>query len=151
MLIRNYRNSDKERIMELFNLSTPEFFSPNEKSDLEYYLSDHSENYFVVLIQNKLVAAGGINTTDTPNKMRISWDLVHPDYRGKGLGSDLTYYRIEVINSSEEKKLIEVRTSQKVYRFYEKQGFVLKETVKDFWAKGFDLYRMEYQPKSVKK
>ncbi|EMR01507.1 hypothetical protein ADICEAN_03364 [Cesiribacter andamanensis AMV16] len=38
---------------------------------------------------------------------------------------------------------IVVRTSQLVYRFYEKGGFTLKEVVQEYWAPGFDLYYME--------
>ena len=41
-------------------------------------------------------------------------------------------------------KTITVRTSQLVYKYYEKFGFQTKEIIKDFWAKGYDLYRMEY-------
>jgi ribosomal protein S18 acetylase RimI-like enzyme len=39
---------------------------------------------------------------------------------------------------------IMVRTTQLVYRFYEKAGFKLVEQQKDYWAEGLDLYRMEY-------
>ncbi|NAA11186.1 GNAT family N-acetyltransferase, partial [Escherichia coli] len=39
---------------------------------------------------------------------------------------------------------ITVRTSQLAYKFYEKQGFTLKEIQRDYWAKDFDMYSMEY-------
>jgi ribosomal protein S18 acetylase RimI-like enzyme len=39
--------------------------------------------------------------------------------------------------------MIIVRTSQLAYKFYQKVGFELEKTEKDFWAKGFDLYQMK--------
>ena len=39
--------------------------------------------------------------------------------------------------------IIEVRTSQFADKFYEQFGFVTKEVINDYWAKGFDLYRMD--------
>jgi len=38
---------------------------------------------------------------------------------------------------------ISVRTSQFASKFYEKFGCKLLEVVKDYWAKGIDMYRME--------
>jgi ribosomal protein S18 acetylase RimI-like enzyme len=37
-----------------------------------------------------------------------------------------------------------VRTSQHAWRFFEKMGFELQKTEKNFWAPGFDLYQMKY-------
>ena len=36
-----------------------------------------------------------------------------------------------------------LRTTQLAFQFYEKMGFELDKTKKDFWAKGFDLYQMK--------
>ena len=47
-------------------------------------------------------------------------------------------------NSKRSVLRITVRTSQLAFGFYEKRGFELKGIEKDYWAEGFDLYRMEY-------
>ena len=44
-----------------------------------------------------------------------------------------------------EVETILVRTSQLAYQFYEKNGFVLEEMIKDYWAEGFDMFKMKYQ------
>ena len=46
--------------------------------------------------------------------------------------------------ASSSVRRITVRTSQLAFGFYEKRGFELKGIEKDYWAEGFDLYRMEY-------
>ena len=76
---------------------------------------------------------------------RISWDIIHPAYQGKSLGAKLLKYRLEKLRSISSIEKITVRTSQLVYKFYEKQGFVLLEVRKDYWADGFDMYKMEYR------
>ncbi|MDQ3191018.1 MAG: GNAT family N-acetyltransferase, partial [Bacteroidota bacterium] len=73
-----------------------------------------------------------------------SWDILDPNYQNKGLGSLLLKFRIEKLKEFKSLKRITVRTSQFAYKFYEKNGFELKEIIKDYWAIGFDLYNMNY-------
>ena len=143
MNIRKYQDSDKEKIIDLLRLNTPEYFSPDEEKDLIYYFDNHIESYYVIEIDGIIVGSGGFNLSDDPAMIRIAWDIVHPEYQGKGIGSALTKYRIERIKEMDGVKIISVRTSQLVYPFYGKFGFELKEIVKDYWADGFDLYSME--------
>lgn len=141
--IRPYTNHDKEAIVNLFQINTPDYFSPEEEHDLIYYLENEIDSYFVIEADEKIVGSGGINFSSDGNQAKISWDFLHPDYQRKSLGTKLLKHRLDLIQKMEKVKIISVRTSQLAYPFYEKSGFKLKEIVKDYWAKGFDLYRME--------
>lgn len=149
MIIREYTVSDKPRLVELLKLNTPEFFSPNEEKDLLYYLDNEVDNYFVLVMEEKVVGCGGFNLTEDGKTAKISWDIFDPNCQGKGLGSALTRFRIEKIKENKEVKTLSVRTSQLVYPFYEKFGLKLREVVKDYWDKGFDLYQLDCDIDSI--
>ncbi len=142
--IRPYQPQDKEAVIQLFRLNTPEYFSPEEEKDLEYYLENEIEYYYVLINAKKVIGSGGFNFTGDESHARISWDLIHPQFQGMALGSRLLNYRLTLLKEFQLLQKIIVRTTQLVYPFYEKNGFRLVEIKKDFWAKGFDLYLMEY-------
>jgi len=141
---RKYKPSDKSEVISLFRLNTPTFFSPEEEEELIIYLDQFSQHYFILEWQGNIIGCGGINLSTDLTGARISWDFFHPDHQGKGLGTTLLNFRLERIKEFKTVKTITVRTSQLAYLFYEKRGFSLKEIIKDFWATGFDMYRMEY-------
>ncbi|MEZ4774019.1 MAG: N-acetyltransferase [Bacteroidia bacterium] len=143
--IREYQHTDQPAVLTLLRLNTPDFFSPEEESDLIYYLENEIEYYFVIETDGQICGCGGFNFSGNHAVGKISWDIIHPDFQGKSLGKTLLKYRIERLKEFAEVETIIVRTSQLVYKFYEKVGFQLVETVKDYWAKGFDLYKMEYR------
>ncbi|AEI49474.1 GNAT family N-acetyltransferase [Runella slithyformis] len=147
--IRNYQPADRAQIMELLRLNTPEFFSPNEEEDLVYYLDNHIEHYYVAELDGKVVGSGGINLADDGVTAKLSWDIVHPEQQGKGIGRALTEFRIQHIKAMPGLQTISVRTSQLVYPFYQKFGLEIKEIVEDFWEEGFDMYRMESDVKTT--
>lgn len=141
-MIRAYAHADKPQVIHLLRLNTPHYFAETEEADLLEYLDQHLEDYFVVEEHGVVVGAGGINYFPEAQLARISWDIIHPDAQGKGIGSALTRYRIDVIREHPTIAKIVVRTTQLVYRFYEKNGFTLEKTEADFWAPGYDLYQM---------
>ncbi len=145
MQIRPYTTTDDTQILRLFQLNVPTFFSEEEEKDLIDYLANERELYFVGEMAGQLIGCGGINFSADKSEAIISWDIFHPDFHNKGFGSQLLQFRLEKIHTFKEVKTIIVRTSQLTYPFYEKNGFELLETVKDYWAPGFDLYRMEYK------
>lgn len=141
--IRPYEKSDKADVINLFRLNTPNYFSSEEEDDLIYFLENERELYYVVSINKEIVGCGGYNFSEDKSTGIICWDIVHPNFQGKSIGRTLLNYRITQIKNVKSIHKITVRTSQLVYRFYEKHGFVLLEIVPDYWSKGFHLCRME--------
>lgn len=140
--IRPYTVSDKSAVMNLLRLNTPAFFAPVEEKDFEQYLENELEDYFVVVENENIVGSGGINYFFDQKTARISWDMISPQFHGKGIGKQLVENRLQLLLKNPEIDFIVVRTSQHTFQFYEKMGFEIKQVVKDFWAEGFDLYEM---------
>lgn len=141
-MIRPYIPADKEKVLGLLRLNTPLYFHSSEEPDLLAYLERDAEHYYVVEEAGEIIGSGGFNLFPAQKTARISWDIIHPAHHGKGIGKQLTLHRLNEIRHNHPVELITVRTTQLVYRFYEKLGFELVKTEKDFWAKGFDLYQM---------
>lgn len=142
--IREYTLHDKKAVLNILRLNTPQYFSPEEEKDLIHYLDSEIDHYFVLELDNQIVGSGGINFPEDKTIGLISWGIIHPDYQKKSLGTALLKHRIEKLKEFNTIEQIVVRTSQVVYKFYEKSGFEIIEIVKDYWAKGFDLYKMKY-------
>ncbi len=143
MNIRKYREMDKDQILSLLSDNTPNYFAEEEKDDLLYYLDNFADNYFVLEDESKILGCGGFNLTEDSKIAKISWDIVDTASQGQGIGRKLVVYRLEKILQITSVETISVRTSQLVYPFYEKFGLVLREIVEDYWAKGFDMYRLD--------
>lgn len=146
MVIRAFEKGDRAACLSLLEANTPRFFAAEEARDYQHYLDHEIELYFVIEHASRIVGAGGINCFPALSFARLSWDLIHPDMQGQGLGRKLVAHRLEVIQWLNQQvlgayTLVQVRTTQLVAPFYERQGFELVKTGKDFWAPGFDLYQ----------
>jgi len=144
IFIRPYTQKDKQSLIELLRLNTPQYFAPEEEKEFIHYLDHELEHYFILEADQTIAGCGGINFSGNPAIGKISWDMLHPEYQGKSLGSILLKHRIEKLKAFPQLEKIIVRTSQLAYKFYEKNGFRLLDIKEDYWAKGFDLYHMEY-------
>jgi ribosomal protein S18 acetylase RimI-like enzyme len=143
--IRAYKSVDKPKLLEILKLNVPEYFAESEINDLDEYLDHKIEKYFVAEIDDMIIGAGGINFENDFKTGKISWDFIHPEFQGIGVGRKLLNHRLDILKSMKNVETISVRTSQLAYKFYEKNGFVLLEKIKDYWAEGFDMYRMTYE------
>lgn len=141
-MIRPYKINDRNSLIKILRANTPKYFAPSEEKDFEIYLDDELEDYFVVEVGNEVIGCGGINYSYPSKEAFISWDLIHPDHHFKGFGNKLLDHRIRLIKNNKKINTIIVRTSQHTDKFYEKGGFKLEFTKKDFWAEGIDLYHM---------
>lgn len=142
MRIREYSEADRPHLLQLMQQLIPDYFAAAEFQDYDDYLRNEVEDYFVIESGSEIIGTGGINYCNESKLARLSWDMISPRHQGKGVGQQLTKFRISRIESRTDLDEIQVRTSQLVYPFYEKSGFEVAEIVKDFWAEGFDLYDM---------
>lgn len=147
-MIRAYEQNDKFKILQLLDSNTPTYFSPSEKKDFVHYLDNEVEDYFVIEKEGQIIGAAGVNYFPKQKIARLAWGMIHPNHQKKGIGSQLTKHRIQHILKNPSIDLIVVRTSQIVFKFYEKLGFKLHTIKKDYWAEGFDLYQLHLSTKS---
>lgn len=145
-MIRPYTPADLNAVLDLLKLNTPEYFHPSEEKDFIDYLNHKIDAYFVVEDQGNIVGCGGYNLGFNEGKTaRISWDMIHPNAQGAGVGSFLTNYRIETLKRQTGVEKIVVRTSQLAYLFYAKFEFKLDSIIEDYWSHGYHLYEMSIQ------
>jgi ribosomal-protein-alanine N-acetyltransferase len=142
-MIRRYHPDDRNILISILRLNTPKYFDPAEEKDFEDYLDNHLEHYYVMESNGKVIGCGGVNFSTDRTIGILSWDMFHPSEQGKGLGAELTRFRIEEIKNESTINRIAVRTSQLATGFYARFGFQLKSMTKDYWGAGLDLYEME--------
>ena len=141
--IRPYQPADRQRVLEVFALNTPEFFDVGEQADLEKYLDVHWDTYFVMEGGGRVVGCGGYHFEGDGSTGRLSWDFIDPRYKGQGLGRQIINHCLEELRKSPHLEKTSVWTSQLAYGFYARFGFETQEVQEDFWGPGLDLYRME--------
>lgn len=145
MQIRTFEEKDTAQLLDLIKLHVPASFAETEIQDFEDYLKFELEHYFVIQVNEMVLACGGINFKGTADQAWLSWDIVHPEFQSKGFGSMLLKHRIDVVKQMLHIHTLWVRTSQTASKFYEMKGFKIFRIVPDFWAKGFDLVEMKME------
>ena len=144
-MIRPYNLADKEPLLNIFKLNIPKYFDPIEINEFVNYLDIKGGTYFTVEFKNEIVGGIGYEVRESDESGRINWIFFHPDFSRLGLGKKAVEHCLAILKSNPKVDILIVRTSQLAYQFFEKCGYKLIETEKDYWAKGLDLYLM-YQP-----
>ena len=140
-MIKNFQKIHFLSMLDIISLNTPIYFDTSEKKLFEKYLENRNENYFIIEINKKIIGGGGFDI-EKDHSASMSWGMIHPKWHRKGWGSKLVQYRIKEIKKTNTQK-INLRTSQKTWKFYKKMGFSLFQTQKNYWGEGLDLYDMK--------
>lgn len=143
-IIRPYHSGDKNEVLALFDMNTPAYFAPEERTAFDHYLDHELEYYMVVEVNGQTAGCGGYNINEAEGIGYLSWDMVHPDYQGNSLGRQLVNHRLAQLKELASVQAIHVRTSQHTCAFYEKCGFKLISIKEDYWAENFHLYHMVF-------
>lgn len=130
----------------MLDANTPDFFGPNERPSFEAFLDELPGPYLVLLQGDRVIGCGGyrIEKDSSPEcrVARTTWGMVHPDYKGYGLGKLLFTHRRELIKASGEVDRIKLDTSQYIAPFFIKLGFREIRREKDVFAPGLDLVEL---------
>lgn len=138
-----YIPTHKVSLLEVFERNTPKYFDPSEVKEFSEYLEIEGSTYLSILVDGKVVGGGGYVFRDDRKTGLITWIFVDPASAGKGLGRDLVETLHSLLKAEPVVETLRVRTSQLVYPFFQKFGYAVVMTEKDYWAKGFDLVVME--------
>ncbi|NVO09102.1 MAG: GNAT family N-acetyltransferase [Bacteroidales bacterium] len=142
-MIRNYHPGDKGKLIDIFKLNVPKFFDEKEISDFEKYLDNNLDTYLIIEQNNYIVGGFGYYIDNEDGSGKITWIFLHPEKAGRGLGTQAIEYCLSKLRENKSVKKLVVRTSQFSYKFFEKFGYTLVRTEKDYWGQGLDLYLME--------
>lgn len=146
MTIRPYQEQDAEALLGLFRKCVPHAFGASEEPEYADFLQLMPVSYHVAEHKGQVAGACGYYIPADGEPARIVWILTDPDGKGLGIGSALLTYCLRAIGEQAPDRLIECRTSQVAYQFFERFGFRLQYTKPDFWLPGLDLYYMTKQP-----
>ena len=123
----------------------PEYFDPKELNDFIGYLEILGDTYLVIEYENMVIGGVGYEIRESDKSGRINWIFVHPDFSWVGHGKKAVEHCLEILKSNPKVEILIVRTTQLAFRFFEKLGYKLISTEKDYWAPGLDLYLMEQE------
>lgn len=142
-MIRPYDIRDKEKLVEIFLLNVPKYFASKERYDYEDYLDKYGETYFTIEHNGQIAGGTGYYINNEKKSGNITWIFFHPEYQGSGLGRKAVEYCLSAFRTFPGVDRSIVNTSQFAFKFFEKLGYELKRTEKDYWAEGLDLFEME--------
>jgi predicted GNAT family N-acyltransferase len=129
--------------MDLFMSNTPRYFGVEEAEDFRKFLDAPVCDFFVVTQNATIVACGGHGYHDKKQAFILAWGMVRADLHKTGLGKFLLTERLKRIYKDSGESLVKIETSQHSKGFFERFGFVVTNTIENYFAPGIDRVDME--------
>lgn len=144
MNLRRYTLDDLESCLAIFDRNVPRYFDPSDREEFSAFLRSVPGVYLVGSVQDRgVVACGGWYVREADPVAGLTWGMVDPSLQGKGLGRALLEERLRQIREDGRARVIRLRTTQRVQGFFERAGFMKKETLADGFGPGLDRVDME--------
>ena len=147
--IRSYSPTDKASCIATFISNVPVFFTEGEITDYSNFLdslpqrfAENTTQYYVVVVDDEVIGAGGFGDKDNSDKFSLAWGLVHNDFHKKGYGEALLNHRLSEFKRLYPTKTLVLDTTQHSYTFFAKYGFEVTEFTPDFYEEGMHRYDM---------
>ena len=142
--IRLYTPADRPACISIFRSNLPKYFAPEELPLFTSWLDKPGlTDYFVLEVEGTVIGCGGFYTLPDLRLANLAWGMIHADHHGRGHGQQLTEYRLRLMQERYPGYALRLSTSQHTFGFYEKQGYAVKEVVKNGFGEGLDKYIME--------
>jgi ribosomal protein S18 acetylase RimI-like enzyme len=142
VIIRPYQPEDRAACLALFDSNVPDDFRPEERPELEGFLTTLPGPYLVVEDgAGEVVAAGGYAREPGTRTATMCWGMVSRERQGEGIGRALLLERLRRVRLDPEVAMVALHTSHRVRGFYERLGFVAERVIEDGLAPG--LHRVD--------
>jgi ribosomal-protein-alanine N-acetyltransferase len=140
--IRKFLPENLERVVEIERASFPQKVAYS-KSHFEKLYKQYPDGFFVAWLSERMV---GYIVGYIPNRSGyIDSIAIDPNYRLQGIGKNLTNSLLDHFKEKRVRTIsLNVRTKNKTgIAFYQKLGFKILKTIKNFYRNGDDAYLMK--------
>ncbi len=142
MNFEKYQDDYLDDCLRLFDKNCPQFFAANEREDYKDYLQNNTDTYQIKYLDKEIVAAFGLAVDPFRIRGRITWIMVCPDVKGKGIGTEMMEHALRLARKGGV-QIIDIAASHLSAPFFEKFGAVTIKTIENGWGDGMHRLDME--------
>lgn len=141
---RSFVPADRAACLGVFDANCPAYFAPNERSAYAQFLDSNPGFYTVCVHRETVVGAYGLTVYAQAKRGRISWIMLDPTVRGRGVGRQMME-RAAQVGRGQGLAEIDIAASQKSAPFFARFGAVEIRRTADGWGPGMDRVDMEWR------